>query len=81
MQWKVLLFASLKDDVGSPSITLEACGPLTARQLLERLEERHPQLCGRLGHVRVAVNQQFQEPEARLPEGAEIALIPPVSGG
>lgn len=30
---------------------------------------------------RVAVNQEMAQPHTRIPEGAEVALFPPVTGG
>jgi molybdopterin synthase catalytic subunit len=32
-------------------------------------------------HLRIAVDQEFAEPKDVVPDGAEVALIPPVAGG
>jgi molybdopterin synthase catalytic subunit len=81
MQLDVLLFASLKDEMGQPSISVDVPDPVTVSLLLKELEERHPRLRGRLRHVRVAVDQEFRGGDDPIPGDAEVALIPPVSGG
>lgn len=53
----------------------------TALQLLEQLEEKKPALKAFQRRFRVAQNQTFVELDTRLEQGAEVALIPPVSGG
>ncbi len=82
MELNILLFASLRDAVGSPCIELQVPqSSITVGELLELLPERFPVLGRRLEAVRVAVNQEFRGAAETIPEGAEIALIPPVSGG
>lgn len=76
----VLSFASLSDLLGA-SQTLELSGPSTVAELLDQLESSHPELKRYQRRYRVAVNQEFVELDAAIPEGAEVALIPPVSGG
>lgn len=49
--------------------------------LCQLLELRKPEFRGRLGAVRVAVNEEFAEASALLHGGEVVALIPPVSGG
>ena len=67
--------------MGTDVLTVKVEETPTVGELLELLAERHPPLRHRLDHVRVAINQRFAAPEDRLPAEAEIALIPPVSGG
>jgi molybdopterin converting factor subunit 1 len=78
----VLYFAALRDLVGASEerVELEAAGTFVS-ELLRELEGRHIGLRGRLASVRVAVNEEFTEPSARLSGGEVVALIPPVSGG
>lgn len=45
------------------------------------LAARHAGLGPLLPHLRVAVDQHFVGPEEAVPDGAEVALIPPVAGG
>jgi molybdopterin converting factor subunit 1 len=78
----VLYFAALRDLVGTGEerVELGTEGTLVS-ELLSELEGRHAALRGRLASVRVAVNEEFTEPSARLGGGEVVALIPPVSGG
>jgi molybdopterin synthase catalytic subunit len=42
---------------------------------------RHPALQRHRRGLRFAIGTRFAPPEAPLPDGADVALIPPVSGG
>ncbi len=79
----VLYFAALRDLVGTgeEQLGLASDGSLSIRSLLGELEARHAGLRGRLQSVRVAVNEEFAEPDTLLWGGETVALIPPVSGG
>ncbi|MGA9522806.1 MAG: molybdopterin converting factor subunit 1 [Myxococcaceae bacterium] len=77
----VLYFAAARERTGTSRETLTVDAGITARGLLEVLARRHPSLAPLCGHLRVAVNQEFCAPDDPVPEGAEVALIPPVSGG
>lgn len=78
----VLYFAAARERAGVAQEQLaEVPPPGTVRALLEVLGQRHPQLRPLFPHLRVAVNQAFVQLEELVPEGAEVALIPPVAGG
>ncbi|MEZ4370854.1 MAG: molybdopterin converting factor subunit 1 [Polyangiaceae bacterium] len=79
---ELLYFAALKDLVGTAreALEIELSTPSVA-ELCAELERRRPELAGRLGSVRVAVNESFAEAGELIPDGATVALIPPVSGG
>lgn len=53
----------------------------TVRSALERIAALHPSLAPLMPHLRVAVNQEFAGVDDLVPNGAELALIPPVAGG
>ncbi len=81
MRVRLLYFAAVRDLAG---IAEEACDVpegLDVAALARWLEARHEPLAGRLSHVRFARNAVFASDEARLEEGDEIAVLPPVSGG
>jgi molybdopterin converting factor subunit 1 len=79
---RLLYFAALRDLVGRGEEDVELPEAVsTVRALAEWLEIRHPALGGRLGAVRVAVNEAFAEPTTALSHGDVVALIPPVAGG
>jgi molybdopterin converting factor subunit 1 len=82
MQVRILYFAAVRELVGLEEETLVL--PSTVRDvraLSAHLEGRHVALAGRLGAVRFAIDEAFAELDARLHEGAVVALIPPVAGG
>jgi molybdopterin synthase catalytic subunit len=76
----VLYFAAARERAGTAQERVEWAGG-AVRQLLEELAARHPDLRRLLPHLRVAVNQEFQPLDAVVPDGAEVALVPPVAGG
>jgi MoaE-MoaD fusion protein len=80
--FSVLYFAAARERAGLAQEQLGALpSPGTVRALLEQLAERHPTLRPLFPHLRVAVNQSFAQLDDVVPEGAEVALIPPVAGG
>ena len=78
MSVTVLYFASLRDAAGVESETLPRPDSLSA--LYEQLRARHALPLPR-ERLRVAVDGAFCDWDAVVREGAEIAFIPPVSGG
>ena len=74
----VLYFASLKDAAGCSSETLDTPDSLTA--IYESLRIRYGFPLSR-ERLRVAVDGAFVDWNAPVNDGAEIAFIPPVSGG
>lgn len=81
MKLRVQLFARAKDLVGAGSVTLEVPEGATVSQLRQRLAEDQPVLASLLQRSVLAVNNEFTEDNTLLPAGAEVALLPPVSGG
>ena len=76
----VLYFAGAREAAGTARETLEA-PPATVAALRALLLSRHPGLARVLPRCRIAVDEEFAADGAALPDGAEVALIPPVSGG
>ena len=81
MEVELLLFASLRDDVGSSTLKISLPPEATVATLLEEVGRTLPQLQPKLAHVRVAIGDEFAEFTAVIPGDRDIALIPPVSGG
>ena len=81
MNVDVRYFAAAREASGleRESITLDAGA--TVALLRERLLAQHPSLEAIGSGLRIAVGQRFAAADTRLDEGAEVALIPPVSGG
>ncbi len=81
MRIQVLLFASARDAAGASSIELDLPAGATVEDVRGALSSAFPALGPRLPHVRFAVDREFAAAGAALHEGAEVAVIPPVSGG
>jgi molybdopterin synthase catalytic subunit len=81
MQVTVRLFATYREIVGSKELEVRLSDGATLRALLDALYTDHPRLKGYEETMLLAVNHEFAEPAARLREGDEVALMPPVSGG
>jgi len=76
----VLYFAVAREAAGTDSESL-AGAPTTVGALRALLPERHPKLARVLPRCRLAVDQTFAQDGDPVPDGAEVAVIPPVSGG
>ncbi|KFN50411.1 MoaD/ThiS family protein [Arenimonas composti] len=74
----VLYFASLRDAAGRDSETLPQ--PASLRALYAGLRARHG-FALPAERLRVAVDGAFVAWDTPLADGAEVAFIPPVSGG
>jgi molybdopterin converting factor subunit 1 len=78
---KILFFATLRDRVGTRSVELQIPLQTSIAGFKVLLFEKFPILNGLAGHMLVSLNQEYVFDDAIIPDGAEIALFPPVSGG
>ena len=81
---KVLLFANLRDLAGTDQIELPLGNMIYVRDLLTGLSSHVPsELIEVLSDesAMVSINQKYAGWDARLFDGAEIGILPPVSGG
>jgi molybdopterin synthase sulfur carrier subunit len=74
----VLYFASLREAAGIDSEVVAT--QATLAQLYDQLQARHGFKLGR-EKLRVAVDGAFADWQREVRDGAEVAFIPPVSGG
>lgn len=81
MQLTVLYFAAARERARTSSETIDVRDGATAREVMDAIVARHPAVGDLRRHLRMAVNQEFVDLDEVVPAGAEIALIPPVSGG
>lgn len=81
MKIRVLAFATASDALGWSERELELPGGSRVADLRVRLEGDHPKIARHWPRLAVAVNGRLASPDQELPEGAEVALLPPVSGG
>ena len=81
MQLTLLLFATLKGAAPNGQLLVEVPDGARVADVWEAAIARAPQLQKWRKHARMAVNQSYARDDEIVPEGAEVALIPPVSGG
>ncbi len=81
MRIRVLAFASAGDALGAGERDVELPAGSRVADLRRLLERDHPGLAPLWPRLAVAVDGRLAGAEEPLAEGAEVALLPPVSGG
>jgi molybdopterin converting factor subunit 1 len=81
MRIDVLAFAQAREAIGAARTRLELPEGSRVSDALALLTGRHPELRAIAPHLAVAVNRELVRGERELADGAELALLPPVSGG
>jgi MoaE-MoaD fusion protein len=81
MKISVLFFAILKEKTGVSRIEIEVSEGLTVADLKTDLAERFSAIKPFLKSVITSVNREFAFDEDCIPDSAEVAFFPPVSGG
>ncbi len=81
MQISLRLYASVRDLIGSRCVDVELPEGARIDDLKALLGERYPAVRPVLKTVVFAMDDEYVAADARLRDGAEVALIPPVSGG
>jgi molybdopterin converting factor small subunit len=77
----VRLFARAKDLAGFDRIVLDLPAIATAADLRRQLATSVPALTALLERSALAIGGEFANDDQLVPADAEIALLPPVSGG
>lgn len=78
---KVLLFATLRDYVGSRSLELDIPAGTTVAGLIGLLVSTYPRLERVKDSMMAAINREYASDEQIIPSDSEVAFFPPVSGG
>lgn len=81
MKVSVKLFALARDLVGREAVEVELDEPATVDALRRRLAAEYPPLASLVEQATIAINAQYAAGTSEIPEDAEVACIPPVSGG
>jgi molybdopterin converting factor subunit 1 len=81
MRVRVRYFAAVREALGLDEEHVDLPAGTSVAGLHRALEERHPALRRHRSGLRFAVAAQFAPAEATLADEADVALIPPVSGG
>lgn len=77
----VLFFATFRDKAGTNRTELEIPEATTIDGLRAILSEKYPGLASLADHALASINKEYAFPEQEIPDGAEVAWFPPVSGG
>ena len=80
-QVRVLFFATLRDLAGTKEIMVEVESGTDVKKLKAILASLIPSINGAIDNVLIAVNREFAFDEDVIPDGAEVGVFPPVSGG
>jgi molybdopterin converting factor small subunit len=81
MTAKVLVFAGLRDLLGSDVVNVEVDEAATYASLIAQLSAKCPNAAPLLNVSRLAAGGAFVSPDTVVDPSVEIAIIPPVSGG
>ena len=81
MQIQVLFFAHFKEKTGNQVVTIELPTGSTVAGLKQTLAQQFPAVAPLLPNSVISVNREFSFDEDRIPDGAEVGIFPPVSGG
>lgn len=80
-KFEVLLFSTLRERAGEKTITIELKAEAKVSDFKQALGTKYPDLAESIPSMLVAVNKEYAFEEEIIPEGAELAVFPPVSGG
>jgi molybdopterin synthase catalytic subunit len=80
-QVTVIFFATLRDAAGVRRANMELPEGARVRDLKEHLLDAYPGLSEAMDTVLVSVNREYAFDDDLLPQDAEVAVFPPVSGG
>jgi molybdopterin converting factor subunit 1 len=81
MKVEVMLFARARDLAGAAAVSVEVPQGATVARLREALTAAYPRLGEILPRCTVAVGGDFAREDEAIAVGAEVAVLPPVSGG
>ena len=78
---KLLFFATLRDRAGARSMELDIPTDLTVQGLKDKISAEYPNLKDSMSSVLITINREYAFDDAVIPQNAELAMFPPVSGG
>jgi molybdopterin converting factor subunit 1 len=81
MRIRLLAFATARRALGADERDFELAAGSTVGDLAAALAAARPEIAAELPRWAIAVEGRLARPEEPLAEGAEVALLPPVSGG
>jgi len=78
---KLLFFATLRERAGVKFMDIDIPADLTIQGLKHKLSTEFPNLKESMKSVLITINREYAFDEAVIPQNAEVAMFPPVSGG
>ena len=81
MEIRIRLFAAARQLAGALWVSVTVPDFAAVAELKAALTAAVPALERSLPSMRIAVNEEYADDHARIAPGAEVAVIPPVSGG
>jgi molybdopterin converting factor subunit 1 len=78
---RVKLFARARDLAGVGELTVSLPEGATVADLRRALAVERPALAGLMTRSAIALDDDFASDDVVVRDGAEVALLPPVSGG
>lgn len=79
-QLRLALFAGLAELAGTRSLEIPWAGGSVA-DLRRAIADARPAVAGLLDRSAVAIGGRYADDDVPVPAGAEVAILPPVSGG
>lgn len=76
-----MLFAHLREILGSAEISLELDEGSKGKDILQKLEELNPEIADHRNYLKLSMNGEYINNDDLIINDAEIAVFPPVSGG
>ena len=77
----VKLFAAARELAGAAEVAVDCGDQPTIADVRKALAEAHPPLAELLSQAAFAIDASYAAETTPVPDGAEVACIPPVSGG
>jgi molybdopterin synthase catalytic subunit len=81
MTLNVLFFAQAREQAGCSSAAIDVPAGAHVREALDAILVRYPGLAPLRGHFALSLNGTLARGDEPVLDGAELALLPPVSGG
>ncbi len=78
---KIKFFATMRDHIGERELTINLPAESSVTDLKSILAERYPDATVALDATLVAINHEYAFDTDVIPEQAEVAMFPHVSGG
>jgi len=78
---RILFFATLRDRAGTKSAEIEIPEGITVKGLKAEVTHLYPGLNQSIASALVSINREYASDDEVLPQNAEVAIFPAVSGG